>query len=322
MYGTAIGRHPFSQWRSVPDETFRGSWTLDVLHVFTSSPDGALPYGAVALDPAGNIFGTTQEGGGISPENYGTVYEISPSGSGWTEGVLYPFVFDSGINPYVGLVRDPSGNLYGAAGGGGPMGGGTIFELSPSVGSYLFSVIYNSFPEDDGGGAGSRLLMDQDGNLYGTAPDVGAHNQGMVYELSPTAGSWILTDLHDFDGSDGSDPQGDIARDADGNLYGVTTVGEPMASVSFGRSRHRLRLKFVIVDSHHAGSFLGFDVKFRRRHRQFQGSHPWRRHHENPGTTFCILVGRRMATSFRTGVSLCADDRRRAGPSTDLHRST
>ena len=105
------------------------------------------------------------------------------------------------------------------------MGGGTIFELSPSGGSYSFSVIYNNFPEDDGGGAGSRLLMDPAGNLYGTAPNVGTHGQGMVYKLSRSGSSWVLTDLHDFDGSDGSEPEGDIVRDANGNLYGVTVTG-------------------------------------------------------------------------------------------------
>ena len=178
----------------------------------------------MTLDPASNIFGTTFEGGGSS--NYGTVFEVSPFGSGWTEKVLYPFTYDSGFTTFVGLARDHAGNLYGVTGGGGPMGGGTVFELSPSgVGGYLFSLIYSDFPQLEGGGAGSRLVMDRAGNLYGTAGTVGAHNQGMVFELSPTEGGWMLTDLHDFDGSDGRDPIGDIVRDANGNLYGVTFMG-------------------------------------------------------------------------------------------------
>ncbi len=168
LYGAAVGGIGFPSGGVFQMKPSGGSWTFDVLHVFTSSPDGALPYGAVTVDPAGNIFGTTQSGGGTSPDNFGTVYEVSPSGSGWTESVLYTLTFDSGIDPLVGLVRDPSGNLYGAAGGGGPMGGGTIFELSPSGGSYSFFVIYDNFPEDEGGGAGSRLVMDQAGSLYGT----------------------------------------------------------------------------------------------------------------------------------------------------------
>jgi uncharacterized repeat protein (TIGR03803 family) len=221
LFGTAIGPSG-GVFQMKPSG---GGWTFDVLHIFTSSPDGALPYGAVTLDPAGNVFGTTESGGGSSPNNHGTVFEVSPSGSGWTESVLYTLTFVSGIEPFIGLVRDPSGNLYGAAGSGGSMGGGTIFELSPSGGSYSFSVIYQNFPEDDGGGAGSRLVMDQAGNLYGTAGNVGAHGQGMVYKLSRNGSSWTLTDLHDFNGSDGYEPEGDIVRDANGNIYGTTYAG-------------------------------------------------------------------------------------------------
>jgi uncharacterized repeat protein (TIGR03803 family) len=205
-----------------------GGWTYNILHIFTGSPDGASPHGAVTLDPAGNMFGTTFGGGGSS--NDGTVFEVSPSGSGWTEKVLYPFTYDSGFTTFGGLARDHAGNLYGVAAAGGPMGEGTVFELSPSgVGGYSFSVIYSDFPQMDGGGAGSRLVMDRAGNLYGnlygTAGTVGAHGQGMVFKLAPTAGGWILTDLHDFDGSDGREPIGDIVRDANGNLYGVTFMG-------------------------------------------------------------------------------------------------
>jgi len=222
LYVTAVGGpgNPGGVFEMTPTE---GGWTYNILHIFTGNPDGSSPYGAVTLDPAGNIFGTTFEGGGSS--NYGTVYEVSPSGSGWTENVLYAFTYDSGFTTFVGLVRDHAGNLYGATGGGGSKGGGTIFELSPSNDGYSFSVIYDNFPEYQGGGASSRLVMDKAGNLYGTAGTVGAHNQGMVFKLSPTQGGWILTDLHDFDISDGAVPGGDIALDADGNLYGVTTVG-------------------------------------------------------------------------------------------------
>jgi uncharacterized repeat protein (TIGR03803 family) len=223
LYGTTVGgpANPGGVFKMTPNG---GGWTYDVLHIFTGSPDGASPYGAVTLDPAGNMFGTTFGGG--NSFNDGTVFEVSPSGSGWTEKVLYPFTFDSGFTTFVGLARDHAGNLYGVTSSGGSMGGGTIFELSPSgVGGYSLSVIYSDFPELDGGPAGSKLVMDRAGNLYGAAGSLGAHRQGMIFELSLTGGGWMLTDLHDFDGSDGQEPLGDIVMDANGNLYGVTFAG-------------------------------------------------------------------------------------------------
>jgi uncharacterized repeat protein (TIGR03803 family) len=200
----------------------QGSWTYNTLYVFAGLPDGVSPYSALTLDPSGDLFGTTFAGG---LHNLGTVFEISPAGSGWNESISYSLSFDSGFTTFVGLARDAAGNLYGVTSGGGPQSGGTIFQLAPDGGGYAYSNIYSNFTPEDGGGAGSRLIMDRNGNLYGTAGTVGAHNLGMVYKLSRGQNGWTLTDMHDFGGVDGGDPGGDIVMDTNGNLYGVTWAG-------------------------------------------------------------------------------------------------
>jgi uncharacterized repeat protein (TIGR03803 family) len=70
------------------------------------------------------------------------------------------------------------------------------------------------------------VKMDAAGNLYGTTNADGAFGKGNVFKLSPSTGGWTYTDLHDFTGgSDGGAPLGNLAIDADGNIYGTTTHG-------------------------------------------------------------------------------------------------
>ena len=88
---------------------------------------------------------------------------------------------------------------------GGSGGGGTVFELSPSHGQWQFTLLYK-FTGSSGPVSGN-LTMDQSGNLYGTTAEDGLYDLGMVFKLTPSNGSWTLTDLHDFTGgSDGASP--------------------------------------------------------------------------------------------------------------------
>lgn len=224
LYGTAVGgsKYPGGVFELTPAQ---GGWTYSILHIFTGIPDGAEPYGAVMLDQSGNIFGTTLEGGSQD----GTAFEVSPSGSGWTEKVLYSFSDqnNNGTFPPVGLIEDRAGNLYGVTDEGGPTGGGTVFELSPSNGGYSISVLYDGFVDlyGEGGGASSKLVMDPAGNLYGATAVGGANLQGMVFKLSPGENGWTFADLHDFDYTDGANPGGNLVLDASGNLYGAAAAG-------------------------------------------------------------------------------------------------
>ena len=206
-----------------------GGWTESVLYNFTGTSGGNGPYGGVIFDQAGNLYGTTSEGGdgGCNGLGCGTVFQLTPSGSGWTENVLYDFQNSSdGANPIGGLILDASGNLYGTT-SGVANGKSTVFELKPSSGNWNFFLLYSLGVS---GSSTASLIMDGAGNLYGTAWSGGAYGSGSVFKLTPSAGGWTYTSLHDFcaDGppcSDGAQPWGNVILDGNGNLYGTTTAG-------------------------------------------------------------------------------------------------
>ncbi len=203
-----------------------GGWPETVLHNFTG-PDGAYPYSGVIFDHAGNLYGTTGYGGRY---NYGTVYELSPTGSGWTLTTLYDFQGTTdGYSPGATLIFDQAGNLYGATVVGGANGGGTVFKLSPSGGSWNFSLLYSltgQVTQESYPGVYNALAMDLAGNLYGAAYYDGAHGNGAIFKLTPASGTWTYTSLHDFTGGpDGANPFGGVNFDSHGNLYGTTVLG-------------------------------------------------------------------------------------------------
>jgi len=217
-------------------------WTESVLYRFSGS-DGNRPDAGLIFDPSGNLYGTTTVGGDLGcnvvyQPGCGTVYELTPSQSGWTENILYQFQNgNDGSLPYAGLIFDPSGNLYGATNNGGTGGGGTVFELTPSNGTWALKTLY-SFTGTAcegffGGGPWGTLFMDG-GNLYGTTVCDGAYGYGTVFELTPSGGGWSYTSLHDFTGgSDGGHPIGNVVFDS-GNLYGTAYDGGTGSSCSGG----------------------------------------------------------------------------------------
>ena len=166
-----------------------GSWTESLPYSFTGGNDGGTPYSGVILDNSGNLYGTAYYGGADSA---GTVYELSPSGSGWTEKTLTDFAGGGGY-PIGGLTFDPKGNLFGTG-----FVGGTAFELSPSNGSWIYNLLYTFNGYD--GPFGSPTL-DAAGNVYGTNATGGAYDQGFVFKLTPSNGGWNFTDLYDFTGA-------------------------------------------------------------------------------------------------------------------------
>jgi uncharacterized repeat protein (TIGR03803 family) len=210
-----------------------GTWVETVLHSFTGGVDGgAVPYAGVIMDSTSNLYGTTLGGG---PGSGGTVFELSPSGSGWTEKMLYGLQQTDGSYVTAGVIFDRAGNLYGATQSGGPTGGGTAFELTPSGGGWTFNVIY-AFPNpgNNDGGPYSSFSMDQAGSLYDTTPgwnDGG--NAGTIFKLTPSGGGWTYTLLHQFDFSDGYFPEGGVIFDSNGNLYGTTSAGGTIAGVAW-----------------------------------------------------------------------------------------
>lgn len=212
-----------------------GGWTETVLHNFADNNhvDGDQPYAGLAIDSAGNLYGTTRFGG---PSGEGTVFEMSPQGGGtWTETILYNFgsTTNDGIFPYSPLVLDSVGNLYGTTYEGGTGRVGTVFKLAHGANGWHERVIHNFVPNAQGDGGFNPyagVILDSAGNLYGTTTycQCSYTNQGTVFELKRSAaGSYAEKVLHYFysGGVDGYDPRASLAFDKRGNLYGTTDQG-------------------------------------------------------------------------------------------------
>ncbi len=248
--GSADGANPygdlvFDQAGNIYGTTFRGGsngmgtvyeltpsangWTQNILHTFSGS-DGAYPVAGVIFDNLGNLYGTTTEGG---PSNGGTVFRLTPSGSGWTESVLYAFQDGAdGSTIGAGLMLDPSGNLYGASQYGGLGGGGTVFKLTASSGKWAYSLVYSfTGGHSSACGPSGTLVMDGAGSIYGTTVCDGAEDFGDVFKLTPLGGGWTYTSLHDFTGgSDGASPYCGVVFDASANIYGTAVGGGSMGA--------------------------------------------------------------------------------------------
>jgi uncharacterized repeat protein (TIGR03803 family) len=222
------------------------SWAADtesVVFNFTGGNDGGEPAAQLIFDSAGNLYGTTVVGGLYG---CGTVFELSLSGNQWNETVLYNFdCYDTGKNPYGGVILDSAGSLYGttvAGGSGGECSGdgcGVVYELAKSGDTWNETVLYNFTGGDDGFGPGSALVMDKAGNLYGTTPDGGAFAEGVVYQLSPNQQQWTQTVIHAFTGGDDGavGSLGPLLLGAGGTLNGVTELGGQFgAGVAFRMS--------------------------------------------------------------------------------------
>jgi uncharacterized repeat protein (TIGR03803 family) len=207
-------------------------WTETLLYSFSGGKDGHQP-GGLVFDGAGNLYGTTTQGG---THNVGVVFRLSPTASGtWKQYVLYNFSPSQGGVPPFGwypfsLTIDSAGNLYGITlyGIKHPQGG-TVFRLSPNPsGGWTHSILYEFSGGVDGEFPALRnLTLDAQGNLYGTTNNGGTYGAGVVFRLSPTpSGPWTETILYAFTGGiDGAGPNGGLIFDKAGNLYGTTISG-------------------------------------------------------------------------------------------------
>src|ERR1017187_5215686 len=170
-----------------------GTWTEQVLHSFGNGMDGSKPSAGLIFDAAGNLYGTTSQGGTGSNcvTGCGTVFELTPAaGGGWTETVLHSFDLNGtdGSQPFAGLIFDAAGNLYGTTYGGGTYTYGTVFELTPTAGgSWTETVLHNFGNGTDGSTPFAGLIFDAAGNLYGTTEQGGTDNYGTVFELQVPA---------------------------------------------------------------------------------------------------------------------------------------
>jgi len=214
LYGTASdgGTYGYGVVYKV-DQSGKGT----VLYSFTGNEDGASPVSGVVFDSAGNLYGTTLNGGyHPSPVGFGVVFMLDTNNK---ETVLRTFTGPDGAYPYAGVILS-AGNLYGTTGGGGTHSLGVVFKLyaNGKESSDSFAGTNGAFPQ-------SGLTRDSSGNLYGTAQSGGAPNAGagVVYKVDPAGKKTVLYAF--TGGADGNRPIAGVIVDSAGNLYGTTASG-------------------------------------------------------------------------------------------------
>jgi uncharacterized repeat protein (TIGR03803 family) len=191
------------------------SGTESILYNFTGNPDGAIPYGGLVRDLAGNLYGTTYFGG---TSNNGSAFKIDTNNN---ESILHSFAGSpsDGAYSYATLLRDALGNLYGTNYQGGATGNGTVFKIS-STGKE--SVLYNFKGTPDGQLPYAGLVR-RKGFLYGTTVQGGKRGLGTVFKVDTKGNETILYNF--TGGADGGLPLGGVIFDTAGNLYGTTYIG-------------------------------------------------------------------------------------------------
>jgi uncharacterized repeat protein (TIGR03803 family) len=213
-------------------------WTETVIYNFCPSgqrltkstcPEGLFPTGGLISDDAGNLFGTTQLGGGENDP--GVIFELSPPASGgnsWIETVIHTFgSIGDGYSSVSSLTWGKSGKLCGTTALGGKYGGGVVFELSPgSSGGWMETRLHSFGAGNDGFSPLSNVIFDSSGNLYGTTYRGGTARAGTIFELTRQPGdSWAETVLYNFDGTTASSPSGNVAFGPNDALYGTFLSG-------------------------------------------------------------------------------------------------
>lgn len=230
-----------------------GLWTERVLYNFCSQsgcPDGENPTSGLLVDASGNVFGTTT-GGGLD-QSLGLIFELSPGSSGqWIESVIYQFQGggNDGYSPVGRLVKDGSGNLYGATEFGysyvypPSLNNGTVFKLTQGAGNrWTETVVYGLCAQVaclDGSQPLAGIVLDKAGSIYGTTFIGGTSNWGCVFKLVPRSdGTWQQSTLYSFQGfGNGHSPAG-VVVDSSGNIYGLAQGGANQNGMVFELAAH------------------------------------------------------------------------------------
>jgi len=219
IYGTTFGGGSSGDGVVFKLTPSGGGWTESVIWSFTGGSDGGGLFGGVIFDSAGNLYGTTTFDGG---HGYGTVFELSPTQSGWSETTLYSFTGEYGYGSG-GLIIDARGNLFGIT---GLLEGGisAAYELTPQNGGWSFKLLQNF--GDEYIAAVAAPTFDSQGSLYGPLPTTGGElNGGEIFKLTPSGNQWVYRSFYTFDGSNSGTPLGAVTFDASGNMYGTGIDG-------------------------------------------------------------------------------------------------
>ena len=207
-------------------------WLFATLYEFHGG-DGLQPSGRPALAQDGTLYGVTYLGGpGGCQGGCGTVYHLTPAPrppltvlAPWDETAIHYFTIDDGAYLRGDITFDLAGNIYVTALRGGPSDDGVVYQLTPSNGSWVGTIIHSFNGQEDGEVPTGGVVFDRFGNIYGVTEQGGLHGVGTIYELSPSGSTWIERTLFNFSYQSGGVPVGGLIIDASGNLYGTTTAG-------------------------------------------------------------------------------------------------
>jgi hypothetical protein len=199
------------------------TFSANVLYTFGEPPNPINPVGLVA-DGAGNFYGATYEGGsGHCTFGCGSVFELSPNGSGgWTYNTIYNLQdgIDGGLPSSLSI--DGQGNLYGSTVWGDGSIIGAVFELSREPdGTWILTNAYD-FTGTADGGSPSGVVVDSSGNVYGTSYS-GIYGP-LIFELQSVDSQWIEKGLYSFTSNSTATLDG-VVIDRKGDLYGVADGG-------------------------------------------------------------------------------------------------
>jgi uncharacterized repeat protein (TIGR03803 family) len=210
-----------------------GQWTETILYSFPGEflgPDGDLPFGGLAIDRAGNLYGVTQAGG---TDGKGAVFALARGADGtFTERIIHSFHVSDGDLPNSTPVLDSAGNLYGTTYFGGNVnacpsnGCGTIYQLRKNSDGSWTEILLRELQKEDGWQAVGPVVFDRKGNLYAAAQAGGAYSWGSILKLTPSSTApWKEQVVHNFTNNpDGASPSG-ILVDASGSIFGTTGAG-------------------------------------------------------------------------------------------------
>ena len=202
-------------------------WLLSTLYTFAGGPQGSAPEELI-IGRNGILYGPAF--GGIQNCSYygpcGLIFSLRPAPTAcltgscsWSENVVDSFTGPTDAWDGRGLVSDRAGNLFGVSAFGGALQQGVVFELTTSPAGWVESIVYNFTGGSDGGDPTS-LLVGKDGSLYGLAGNGGAHGGGVVFQLTPAAGSWTEVVLYDLPSATfGTNPHS-LVQDSAGSLFG------------------------------------------------------------------------------------------------------
>jgi uncharacterized repeat protein (TIGR03803 family) len=225
LYGaTVLGGGPYKYGTVFQLTPGTHGWKETVLRRFSQDDYGGDPQSRLAMDAAGNLYGTAPA----------SAFELTSGSHGWKETILHKFTGQNGdgFGAYTGVIMDASGNLYGETAMGGTGTGcgggcGTVYELGPTADGWKEHILHDfgtggdnmAYPE-------GPLMLDKAGNLYGTAGG-GTYTYGAVYKLTlQSDGRWKSTVIHSFTGgANGQSVGGGVVMDKAGNLYGTTIAG-------------------------------------------------------------------------------------------------